>query len=111
VGGAVIVSKGIDAIAPRRSPIVLGIQILQGIRQLPSACGDYRFVDQQRQTRIVRYIARVCKEMHFGLAHRGLPMAASSPCTPPDIDAKVMELRFSLLPRRICSFVLTGWSG
>jgi hypothetical protein len=108
VGRTMIVRKGIDAIAPCGAPVILSIEVLEGSRQLLSAGPDHSFVDQQRQAWIVGYIARVCKEMLFRLAHKRLPLTVSSPAT-----------RRELAPRhRVTCFdfcvamraVLSSWS-
>ena len=70
VSGAMIVSKGIDAVAPCGFPNILRIESFKMVGQLLSPRGgDYTFVDQQGKAWVVWYTACIGEEMLLGLTH------------------------------------------
>jgi hypothetical protein len=103
VCGAVIVSERVDAIPPRGPPIVPGVEILEGIRQRLAASRDRGLKDQQRQARIVGYIARVCEEVLFGRAHKKILPTDLLLCNPKN-DA--IDLCLSIVRREVRGFLL-----
>ena len=103
VSSAVIVRERIDAIAPCGPPIVPGVEILEGIRQRLSASRDRSLIDHQGQARIVGYIARVCEEVPFGLAHKKILLTDLLLCNPKN-DA--IDLCLSIVRREARGFLL-----
>ena len=103
VCGAVIVSERVDAISQSGPPVVPGVEILEGIRQRLAASRDRGLKDQQRQARIVGYIARVCEEVLFGRAHKKILLTDLLLCNPKN-DA--IDLCLSIVRREARGFLL-----
>ena len=69
VRGAVVMGKRIYAIAPGGSPLIPGVKRLDQLCGLFSPRRDGPFVNKQRQSWIVRYLASVGKLMSLDLTH------------------------------------------
>jgi hypothetical protein len=65
----VVMRKRIDAIAPGGSPFVPGVKRFNQLGSLFSGRRDHPFINEQRQPRIVRYLAAIGKLMSFDLTH------------------------------------------
>jgi hypothetical protein len=69
VRGTVVMRERIYAIAPSGSPLVSGIERFDQVRGLFSARPNCSLVNEQRQPRIVRYLASIGELMSFDLTH------------------------------------------